>query len=626
MKTKILLFVFATAGLLFFSSCEKLLDRPPLTSETDETYWTNEQNLRLYMNGYYAHYFVGYSTLWGVVYTPMTGYLTSDDIMVNGYQRALETTIPNDRPSPSTLGTSSDIIWEETYNGPTWNFYWVRKTNLFLDRIATRMGDVLTEEQKNHWTGVGRFFRAMEYANLVRVFGDVPYYDHDVQDHERDELYKPRTPRNEVMDAVYEDLKFALANVRPNDGDQQVNRDVVAAYIARLMLHEGTWLKYHYSSNERAKKFLQFAVEAGDLVMGTGTYDIVTDFRSLFGSEDLKGNKDCIFYRHYDAGIPVSHSIASYCAFNQAQNGNANLDLVKAFICADGKPWAASTLTDANKFDLANLIKTRDPRFEATFWDKPTVKAAASGLYTVKFVDREGPALAAANNAALKYQSTNNTNDYPVMRYAELLLNWIEAKAELATLGGTPVTQGDIEASINKIRNRPLDKTATDKGLKKTTAMNLAAITDNFDPNRDPGVPPLIWEIRRERRMELYYEHSRLVDLRRWHKLDYMNDQQNPDLTRGIWVDLVTEIGADNLTANAVGVITESGERIIYNKNNGDKTIGYFVGADVKPRLRPFWDLQGVNPYLAPVGNNQRRDYRNKGYELSQTEGWSSEL
>ena len=55
------------------------------------------------------------------------------------------------------------------------------------------------------------------------------------------------------------------------------------------------------------------------------------------------------------------------------------------------------------------------------------------------------------------YGSNTNTNDAPVMRYAEVLLNWIEAKAELATLGGQAVTQNDIDKSINKIRSRPLD-------------------------------------------------------------------------------------------------------------------------------------------------------------------------
>src|SRR5699024_11026685 len=95
--------------------------------------------------------------------------------------------------------------WQSTYSGPTWNFAWVRKANLMINRIEERMKSILSEEAYNHWLGVARFFRGIEYANLARVFGDVPYYSHVVADNDFDELYKSRTPRNEVMDHVYDD-------------------------------------------------------------------------------------------------------------------------------------------------------------------------------------------------------------------------------------------------------------------------------------------------------------------------------------------------------------------------------------------------------------------------------------
>lgn len=619
MKTKILLLV--STIFLLLSSCNDVLDRPQLTSENDDTYWVNEQNIRLYANEYYAQYFVGYGTLWGVVYTPVTGYITSDDIVVNGTQRDIEVTIPNSRGNANT--TAATLEWLESYNGPNWNFAWIRKSNLMLDRIEKRMGGILNDEQKNHWTGIGRFFRAMEYANLARVFGDVPYYNRIVEDFERDELYKPRTPRNEVMDEVYTDLDFALNNVRIDDGDQSVNRYVVAAFISRLMLYEGTTQKYHYNNNERAKKFLELAVKAADYVITSGKYDIVTDFRSLFGSEDLKGNKDCILYRHYDAAVKTTHSIATYCNMNESVSPNANLDLVKAFICNDGQPWQNSSLPNTDKFDLDNLIKTRDPRFEASFWHKPTAKATASALYTCKFIDREAPSIAAAGESLpVKYTSTNNVNDYPVMRYAEVLLNWIEAKAELATMGGPAVTPSDIETSINKIRLRPLDNEAKAKGVVQTKPLDLSNLPN--DPKRDADVSALIWEIRRERRMELFFEHSRLIDLRRWKKMNYMDDSQNPDLLRGIWVnvpvDLPGELTAGNV--NKLAVINASGQKIVYNGSNASQLVGYYSPAAIAPRKK-FIDVPGTNIYLAPVGTNQRVDYQDKGYNLAQTEGWS---
>ena len=177
------------------------------------------------------------------------------------------------------------------------------------------------------------------------------------------------------------------------------------------------------------------------------------------------------------------------------------------------------------------MAKTRDPRFEATFWDEPRIQAGTL-LYSWKFIDRVGPTYFGGTYPA-QYGSMTNTNDYPVMRLAEVMLNWLEAKAELALMGGELVTQDDIDNTINKIRDRPLDETAISKGLQKTRHMQLE-ITDNFDPARDKGdlvagdyaVDPLIWEIRRERRMEFVYEHSRLLDLKRWKKLHPFSDSR----------------------------------------------------------------------------------------------------
>jgi hypothetical protein len=629
-KLKIASVIFATLFLL--SGCEDFLDRPQLDKKDDINYWENETSLEQYVNGYYDHYFVGYGTGNSVIYTPMTGFLTSDDIMVNGNQRGLEVTVPTSRPAAG-IAIDATLRWIESYNGPDWSFYWVRKTNIMLDRIKDRMGDKLTQEQKNHWNGIGRFFRAMEYAELARVYGDVPYYDREIADTELNELYKNRTSRDSVMDHVYDDLEFAMNNVRLDDGDQKVNRYIVAAFASRLMLHEATWQKYYYKNNEKAKKYLEFAIKAADNVMSSGKYDIVTDFRSLFTNEDLKGNKDCILYRHYGAAVSVTHSIASYCNMLGGatdQNGNANLDVVKSFICADGKPWTSSTLENANKFDVPDLVTTRDPRFEATFYDHATTKAPASGLYTCKFIAREAIRVVTSGSGETlqpQYTGSANTNDYPVMRYAEVLLNWIEAKAELATLGGFAVTQGDIDASINKIRLRPLDQAAKDKGIKQTAPMYLADIDENFDANRDKDVSPLIWEIRRERRMEFFFERSRLIDLRRWHKLDYMNDQKNIDLLRGIWIDETQLSEADFKGKSDIAVVTEAGEKIPYdNGKNASKLIGYYSTTAVKPRSRPFWDLPSINVYLAPMGDAQRREYSTRGHELKQTEGWPKNL
>jgi hypothetical protein len=219
-----------------------------------------------------------------------------------------------------------------------------------------------------------------------------------------------------------------------------------------------------------------------------------------------------------------------------------------------------------------------------------------------------------------------NQNDYPILRYAEILLNWIEAKAELEILGEASVTQSDIDASINKIRDRPLHADAIAAGVKKTVAMDLAAMPNS--PDRG-DVPQLLWEIRRERRMELAFEHSRLLDLRRWKKLEYMDDTQNPDILLGTWVDAnAPEIKDALLTPGNVGklaVVSLSGQKTVYNGTNAAIMKGFYSHTTIQGRF-PFLNITGVNPYLAPVGRNQRIAYQNKGYVLAQTEGWPQDL
>ena len=222
-----------------------------------------------------------------------------------------------------------------------------------------------------------------------------------------------------------------------------------------------------------------------------------------------------------------------------------------------------SSVPDADKLDIATLQVTRDPRFEATFWDVPRSQSATL-LYADKFIDRAGPTFAGGTYPP-QYGSSTNTNDAPVMRLAEVVLNWIEAKAELESMGGTAVTQVDLDASINAIRNRPLDEAAITKGVEQTDPMLIAAVPD--DPDRDPTVSPLLWEIRRERRMEFVFEPSRLLDIKRWKKIEYMDANVNPDIILGPWVDFQAEFPAF-LVASKVGILKvqkEDGTIVVYD-------------------------------------------------------------
>lgn len=591
--------VFVVVGLY---SCEKLLDRPPMTKESDETAWSNENSVRLYANKYYTDFFVGYGDGFATTGAPLADFNTSDDVLSLGTQNNITRAVPNDG---------------------IWNYTIIRSVNIMIDRVQNRMGGILDAEKQAHWLGVGRFFRAYRYAQLVFQYGDVPYYDREVLDTEQDELYKPRDSRNTVMDKVYDDLSYAMDNVRLNDGEQYLNRYIIAGFVSRIALHEGTWQKYYYNNPTQAKKFFDLAVKAGDLVMGSGKYNFTLDYKSQFTSESLKGVKDVLLCRIYDASQGVTHSIGTLSNLTTSTNVGPTSDLLKSYICVDGKPWENSAELNANKFDLINMIKTRDSRLEATFYSKPSELNKASHWLVSKFFSREAEKTTKEEGKSMptEYTGTNNTTDYPVLRYAEVLLNWIEAKAEVATVGGVAVIQADIDNSVNKIRDRPLASTAVLRGVKKTAPLLLGSLPN--DPKRDPSVSALLWEIRRERRMEFVFEYSRLADLRRWSKMDYMETANNPSLLAGGWVNYPTDFQSYLVAGNAgqLSVVDLNGNQTIYNGSNNSSMLGFYRSTTNKERL-PIIGQVNLNPYLQPVGRNQINFYNVSGYELKQTEGW----
>ncbi|MBD5379660.1 MAG: RagB/SusD family nutrient uptake outer membrane protein [Bacteroides sp.] len=599
----------AVALGMSLASCDEVLDRPQLNTPTDDSFWKSESDVRLYANGFYTTYFIGYNSGWTATYTPVRGLTFADDFSTTGQQANFTSQAPSSLSSTTGTGTLTQTA------GQTWDFSMVRKANIMIDRIDSRMNGVLSEEAFNHWKSVGEFFKAFEYTLLVTSFGDVPYFEHEVSSTDFDELYKDRDSREFVMGKVYDLCKDIMANMRENDGSNTLNRYVAAGFISRWMLFEGTWQKYHKGNTELANKYLQFAVEAGDYVINSGKYAIQTAMPDLFGSYDLSTNKECLLYRKYSDSQAVRHCIASYCNGKEAPPATVNLAFLKSIICNDGKPYKTSTVEDADSFKLGKLAVTRDPRFEACFSDKANINSGTR-IYGRKFIDRYAWTRPAGDTNPL-YESVTNVNDAPVMRYGEVLLNWIEAKAELGN-----VSQDDIDKSINALRARPLDATAIEKGVKQTAPMVLAEIDASFDPDRDADVDPLIWEIRRERRLELVFEYSRLVDIRRWKKLDYMDNNKNPDTMLGPWIDFNEEL-TTSLTAGSTQVQKPDGTVVTYDGENAADMVGFYIPLNIKPR-----SAFSERSYLYPVGTTQIAQYISKGnelgkdYHLTQTPGW----
>ena len=571
MKKKILLLLLLP---LFYMGCKKdFLEKLPLDRLSDDTYWTTEANVKTFAWSFYPRYFPGYASSfdlgWGGFFT---GQALNDDVASSS------TFLKN---LPTSNGT-----WSGTFS-------WIRRSNLYIAKIATVP---MPQEAKNHWTGVAKFFRAMEFSDRVNDFGDFPWYGRVLTETDS-ELYKPRDSRTLVMDSVLADFKYAAANVRAKDGDKTtVNKYVVLAMMSRIFLFEGTWQKYHLNNTAKSAEYLEAAKWAASEVITKGGYTIAPDYKSLFISPDLSANSEVILYRRYETGL-VMHSLAAYVN-KEAQTGYTK-DAVDSYLGKDGLPIKLSAVYLGDKTVYVGTAKksgamiNRDTRINKTFVDSLRV----TGYVKEYGYSTSGYAVHKFLNEAIKDQAdglgATNTSDAPEIRYGEILLNYAEATAELGTL-----TQVDLDMSINKLRSRADIKMPSLQVLGGQPAVN-SIIYD--DPDRDPMVPSLIWEIRRERRVELMMEGFRLDDLRRWKKLEYVDHLKKKNTNLGAWIKR-----SDYPKAISV-------------KIDGNAAEGYILPVESAASWRIF---DNPRVYLSPIGPDQIQLYKDNGVTLTQNPGW----
>lgn len=578
MKKKLYILLLAP---IFLVACKKHLEKYPLDQLEDATYWTSEANVRTFTWNFYPRYFPGYASgfdlTWGGFFT---GQSLNDDV-----------------------ATSSQFTLNLPTSNATWNgsFAWIRRANLMLEKIPTVP---MSDEAKRHWTGVARFFRGLEHANRVSDFGDFPWYDKTLS--ETDPLlYKPRDPRSFVMDRVLEDFKYAAENVRTTDGDKTIlNRYAVLALMSRVFLFEGTWQKYHLNNTAKSTEYLEAAKWAANEVITKGGYAVAPNYRQIFNSADLSASTaapEIILYRRYENAL-LMHSLMSYLN-KEAQTGYSK-DVVDSYLTIQGLPikhasaiYQGDGIIKQGSAKKAAAMIGRDPRINATFADSLRVVGhleansygySTSGYAAIKFLDES-----VVNTPA--GLSSTNISDAPQLRYAEVLLNYAEAAAELGTL-----TQTDLDNTINKLRRRT-GYTSKLPDLQVVGGLPAVGGIVYDDPDRDPAVPSLIWEIRRERRVELIMEGFRYNDVRRWKKLEYIDQVINKDANRGAYIKRSDY-------PRSTGVMIE---------NNAAE--GYIQPVQNVASFRIFY-----NPrvYLAPIGPDQIRLYKDNGVDLKQNLGW----
>lgn len=504
--------LFAFTALLLVSCNDDFLERFPLDEISEETFWNSENDLKVYNNRIYdlarndnevpilmAHDDGFDSHRYGIWYLDeFADNIAPTHSRHTRYQqvRAGKHTVPS---GPQWYG----------YRNGGWSF--IRTINIGLENYGK--ADV-PQEVIDKYAAEARLFRGWFYADKVSKFGNVPWIDKELNI-DSPELYATRTPREEVMANVLEDLNFATTHL-PNDwgdggGPGRLNRWAALLVKSRVCLFEGTWRKYHGGTNP--EQWLQEAANAAREIMDNGPYTLyntgnpASDYNAIHRiPSDLTGVPEVMYWRRYERGIFTNH-VQSY---HRGYNGGATKSMVEDYLCTDGLPITLSPLYqgDAN---IEDVFANRDPRLRQTILhpeDVPVYEYNNNDTRTYpRLVGMEGGQRINTGYHIIKVydrqtaHATYNTSDTPaiIMRYGEVLLNYAEAMAELGT-----ITQADLDMSINLLRERVA-----------MPPMDLANVP--VDPRyTNDGVSPLIVEIRRERRIELFMEGFRYDDLRRW--------------------------------------------------------------------------------------------------------------
>lgn len=478
------IYIIPVATILCFSAaCKKdFLDRFPQTQITPEVFFNTEEDLALYMNG--------------MLSLPNRNTYLNDQSTDNA-----ATTAAVEIKSMMTGSPSS-----QTITGG-WSWSRLRDINYFLENYQKA---TVSDDIKNHYVGLARYYRAIFYSNMVNRYSDVPWYDKTLNP--TDEALKdPAAPRTEVMKKVMEDLDFAVKHVRENVPTGTPGKWTVYFMQAKIALHEGTYRKYHDELNLKntANEFLQVAATASEEIMKSGKYSIFSsgkpeqDYATLFESLDLTNNKEVILVNAFDQAKNVTQNVNSVVFGDYEQSPSR--DLVQTYLMKDGKRF--TDLPNYSKFGFVEEFKNRDPRLNQTYIYPEWKREPGSTTYVQRLNKNFTGYHQRKGYVNSTDQNVYNSIDFPVHRYAEVVLMFAEAKAELGTL-----TQVDLNSSINLLRKRV-----------DMPDLMLAEANGNPDPKLKMDFPKVtgtnagvILEIRRERRVELAFENSRYNDLMRW--------------------------------------------------------------------------------------------------------------
>ena len=477
--------VLLAAGMLTVSGCnDEFLDRVPQTEISKDKYFNSEQDLETYILGLYNFGGVG-------IYDDDA---STDNAATTGATEIKAIMVGN--ASAATINAG-------------WDWVALRDINFFLDNFRKAP---ISQESLNHYEGLARFFRAQFYMEKVKRYSDVPWYDHVLTTND-ESLTKSQDSREFVVNKIFEDYAFAAEHVREDSRSGAVNKAAVLAYQARHALYEGTYRKYHseLSMQASANGFLQIARDAAKKIIESGDYAIhntgkpMEDYASLFNSTSLEDNKEVILGT-FNEQDKINSGWSAFMFGNY--EASPARDLLQTYLMKNGTPYTSQADYATKLF--TDEFKDRDPRLSQTFaypgWElvNATTYSQGAGIYVQQFAKNQSGYHQLKGFVNVREVAVANSLDTPLLRYAEVLLTYAEARAELNEL-----TESDLNLSVNVLRARA--------GIP---ALALTAPVDEMLKAKYPAAAGnnlgALLEIRRERRVELAMEGFRFDDLMRW--------------------------------------------------------------------------------------------------------------
>lgn len=478
--------------IVILSGCKKL-DQKPEATITRDAIFTSERGLDLYANSFYD------------ILPDGNAVIRSDEMT----DYAARTTAP-DFLRPGAYGSRQSSGWD--WNG-------LRNINFFLENVKNPK---IAENIQNHYIGIARFFRAWFYFDKVRRFGAVPWINKtmDIND---SALFNQRAPRTLVMDSVLADLNFACENIRPATDNSRsfITKYVAYAFKSRVCLFEGTFRKYHSQPGglaeglgSTAEGWLNEAVTSAQKVMDESGFTLNTA-----GGTDKAYRQ--LFINAAPVGSEIMLSAVADPALNVLNDANwwwtsatygARVSLIRTFVNTylniDGTPFTDKPGHDTIVF--SEEVKGRDMRLQQTIRSgdykriNGGVAEAAPPVFSYTYTGYQ-PIKWTLDDTYYD-GGTRNINSISIMRYAEVLLNYAEAKAELGTL-----TDDDWNKTVGALRRRA--------GITGNTTTKPIIADAYLQANYFPEISdPALLEVRRERGIELVFEGFRFYDIVRWKK------------------------------------------------------------------------------------------------------------